>query len=59
MSHNLTAPVQDEVRIYWEFGEKRIVDKGRSSPNCEPRLLNVWYQLELCWRWLSLEDGEE
>jgi hypothetical protein len=26
--------------MYCEFGEKRNVDSGRSSPNCDPRLLN-------------------
>ena len=41
-SHILESPVHDVVRIYWEFGEKRNVDSGRSSPNCDPRLLNDW-----------------
>lgn len=39
-SQSFVSPVQDVVRMYWEDGEKRMVDKGRSSPNWEPKLLN-------------------
>jgi hypothetical protein len=39
-SQTLESPVHDVVRMYCEFGEKRNVDSGRSSPNCDPRLLN-------------------
>jgi hypothetical protein len=41
MSHSLTAPVHEAVKMYCELGENRMVDNGLSSPNCEPRLLNV------------------
>lgn len=39
-SQILESPVHDVVRMYFEFGENRNVDSGRSSPNCDPRLLN-------------------
>lgn len=39
-SQSFVSPVQEVVRMYWEDGEKRMVDKGRSSPNWEPKLLN-------------------
>lgn len=45
MSQTFTAPVQEEVKMYCEFGENRMVDNGLSSPNCDPRLLNVWHKL--------------
>jgi hypothetical protein len=32
-SHTLASPVHDVVRTSLEFGENRIVDNGRSSPN--------------------------
>lgn len=41
-SHNLASPVHDVVKTYCELGEKRNVDSGRSSPNCDPRFVNVY-----------------
>ena len=41
MSQTLQSPVQEAVRRYCELGEKRIHDRGLSSPNWDPRLLNV------------------
>lgn len=58
-SHSFASPVHDVVRTYFELGEKRSVDKGRSSPNWDPRLANVYRrQLWPCISWRMTADLE-